>query len=509
MEIKLNDLLHKIKKIPFMAGFDENFLIDFTAFVDLRFFKKNELICEEGEYEEACCIVLFGSVGLWIKNKYGKSVEVDTLGFGEIFGEVAALSGNPRIASVISNESSEILYLDKKALFALMDASQEIRNIVNKRYRERLLRTELKKIKIFDGLPDAFFRELTECVDLITYKMDETVVSFGEDYSDFFIIIYGFAKVLVPRFEKTDSRSAGKSNSQSQSDQQEKNKEFKIAAYLPPGQYFGEVGFIEKRKRTATVIALTRLELIKISQIEFNSILSKYCDAKSLFEKVVANRKRQVIKLSENEAQGKLMDWIVSSNIIQTKAVLLIDMNKCVRCETCIDTCERLYGTSRLSLNGFKYENLLIPASCRHCHEPYCLVGCPTGAISRDFSGEVYHNNTCIGCGNCAKNCPFGNISIVDRNEKRYKPSVINKLFFKNHSKNDTRGVSVRIIDIKSENSGKPYKDQKKHRKAPLKIAAKCDNCKNFPYMGCVRNCPRGAAQRVNPREYFKELMLV
>ncbi|MBI5184604.1 MAG: 4Fe-4S binding protein [Nitrospinae bacterium] len=55
---------------------------------------------------------------------------------------------------------------------------------------------------------------------------------------------------------------------------------------------------------------------------------------------------------------------------------------------------------------------LLLPTSCRHCEDPSCMSRCPTGAISRDFSGEIYHKDFCAGCGNCAKNCPYGNISM-------------------------------------------------------------------------------------------------
>jgi CRP-like cAMP-binding protein/Pyruvate/2-oxoacid:ferredoxin oxidoreductase delta subunit len=485
---------------------DETFLIDFIRLSDFRIFRKNELICEKGEYEETSCIILSGSVGVWVKNKRGMKEKMSSLGAGEIFGEIATLSGNPRTTTIISNERSEIFYMDKKVLFKLMDYSKKIRALINKRYRERLLKTELKKIKIFDGLSNMFFEELICCVDLVTYQMGETVVSYGEKAIDFFLIIFGFAKVLIPRSGNKKGQVKDMSQSPLLSQPHNQKTGFKIASYLSPGQYFGEIGLIESRKRTATVLALTRLELVKINQAKFHSILNRYSNIKNLLEKVVVHRKRMDLKLAENASYERLMDWVVSSNVIQSDSVLLIDLNKCIMCENCIDTCRKLFGTSRLFLNGLKLKNLLIPASCRHCHDPLCLPDCPTGAILRDYSGEVYFEDFCIGCGTCAKDCPFDVIIIVNRKEKKYSHGLnaVNKIFFKTYMKNKQRGISLEVLDMNEKDKSKPL--LKKKRKPSIKIATKCDSCKGFPYMGCVQNCPSGAAQMINPIEYFKEL---
>lgn len=457
MKIKAQDLLIKLQKIPLFADLDLSFLFDFIASVDFLNFKKDEIICNEGEYEDSCCVILSGSVGVWVKNHRGVQEQVAFLGYGEIFGEIAALSGNSRIATIKSNELTEILCMDKKLLFSLMDYSKNMRVITNQRYRERLLRTELKKIKIFEDFPNMFFDELVQNVEFLTYKIDETVLSYDKEADGFFLIIFGFAKVLIPCLSKTENKT--KTTGESQAGPIEKGPNFKIAAYLAPGQFFGEVGLIEKRKRTANVSALTRLEVIKIDQALFQSILNKYSGIKNMLEKVIANRKRSNIKVEENEEYEKLMDWIVTSKIIQTDTVLLIDLSKCVKCGTCINSCERIFGTSRLALDGLKFNNILIPASCRHCRQPLCLEDCPTGAILRDFSGEVYHKDFCVGCGQCAKKCPYNNIAIVDRVEKKYKLpfKFSNKLTLRAGPRNKQRGVPLEVLDRRQGNIRKDY----------------------------------------------------
>ncbi|MBI5184605.1 MAG: hypothetical protein HZA01_02625 [Nitrospinae bacterium] len=39
--------------------------------------------------------------------------------------------------------------------------------------------------------------------------------------------------------------------------------------------------------------------------------------------------------------------------------------------------------------------------------------------------------------------------------------------------------------------------------------AAKCDMCRDYPFMGCVYNCPSDAARRVDLTEFFADLAAV
>ena len=52
-----------------------------------------------------------------------------------------------------------------------------------------------------------------------------------------------------------------------------------------------------------------------------------------------------------------------------------------------------------------------------HCKDPECLTGCPTGSIFRDPRGYVdIDPATCIGCFDCATQCPYDAISMVPKN---------------------------------------------------------------------------------------------
>ena len=55
------------------------------------------------------------------------------------------------------------------------------------------------------------------------------------------------------------------------------------------------------------------------------------------------------------------------------------------------------------------------------------MADCPPNAIHRGPDGEVFIDDTCIGCGNCQRNCPYGVIRMDKVPPK--KPSLLAWLF--------------------------------------------------------------------------------
>src|SRR2546429_9276951 len=69
-----------------------------------------------------------------------------------------------------------------------------------------------------------------------------------------------------------------------------------------------------------------------------------------------------------------------------------------------------------LKPNGRSIQHVLMPSVCLHCQDPECLTGCPTGAIARFAEGQIdIDPKTCIGCSDCANQCPYNTISMVPR----------------------------------------------------------------------------------------------
>src|SRR4051812_40662554 len=118
---------------------------------------------------------------------------------------------------------------------------------------------------------------------------------------------------------------------------------------------------------------------------------------------------------------------LIDAGLVDGTNVLVMDMDLCVRCGNCSLACHKVHGQSRLLRRGIQIErpvaigkkrlqHALVPQVCMHCADPECMTGCPTGSIFRDPLGQVdIDRETCIGCFDCATQCPYDAISMVPR----------------------------------------------------------------------------------------------
>jgi Fe-S-cluster-containing hydrogenase component 2 len=185
------------------------------------------------------------------------------------------------------------------------------------------------------------------------------------------------------------------------------------------------------------------------------------------------------------QSEGNIISFLLQQGVGEATDVLLIDESLCVRCDQCEKACADTHGNvGRLNREaGPTFKNLHVPTSCRHCEHPHCMKDCPPDAIRRSPGGEVYITDSCIGCGNCERNCPYGVIQMGIMSQE--KPSLWRWMLFGAGSE--------------------PGLFEPEQAKDAAKKAAKCDMCKDLPGgPACVRACPTGAAIRVSPEEFMR-----
>ena len=123
--------------------------------------------------------------------------------------------------------------------------------------------TQLKRIPIFENVPDEDLTVITTFATSDEFPEGAVIVKEGDYANSFMAIEEGTAKVT-------------------------RNGEH--VGELGPGDIFGEVGLIEKEKRTATVEATSRVRLIKIEHWELQRMKKKMPDVYEKIERVAAER---------------------------------------------------------------------------------------------------------------------------------------------------------------------------------------------------------------------------
>ncbi len=217
----------------------------------------------------------------------------------------------------------------------------------------------------------------------------------------------------------------------------------------------GEMGLFENKPRSATCVVYCHPEakfgethLFYIPKDLFTDLLDP-----QHIRNVMATRQQS------EQSRLRLSVWQESANaqrfeelgLMQGQKLMLIDLDRCTRCDKCVEACVTTHsppgmlgrlvesilpasllswtpfgntgprdGRSRLFLDGPRIQihdedgtrNYLVPATCRQCKDPVCLVGCPVGSIHKGPNGQIVIEDWCIGCTKCATNCPYNSIQM-------------------------------------------------------------------------------------------------
>jgi Fe-S-cluster-containing hydrogenase component 2/CRP-like cAMP-binding protein len=473
-----------------------------------RLLKPGEVLCREGEYASTAYLIQSGKFEIqfnrkskpsptpggtpsngWLSRLLGRnsSPAVPVLATGSdaksnsqekkiyrgvedvILGEMACLNRYPRTATVVAVEESEVIEIGSNILY-MLQRNHTSRKILNEAYRRHALNSDLERLPIFQYFTKEEAKKIAAGVELMSVEPGQPIFREGEIGEDLFLVRLGYVKV---------SRMQGMRE--------------QIVNYIGPGNLdggigvFGEISALTRLYmqeladecqqygyvpgvRTSSCTALDHVELVRISGKQLAGIAG----SNPAFKKALIDRAHQLLELDfkREPSDNTTMASFVSQGLYNAQSLLVLDLESCTRCDECTKACADAHGgETRLVREGLRFENFLVATSCRSCTDPYCLVGCPVNAIFREGNKEIVIEDHCIGCGQCATNCPYGNITMYGHQEG-YRIEGNEKI---------------------------PVIRQK---------AATCDQCKSIGGSPrCVYSCPHDAAFRMTGEQLRKAVL--
>jgi len=487
--LKADELL----KIPVFKGVSGTFLELNRGAIVKRRFREREVICREGEFGSTAFYIVDGLARVSISSPIAhvktqggakgffkrltstlvgrdedkreeeardRTIPIDAsvdlsygnpiaeLGPGDLFGEMTCMNFYPRSATVVA-ESDVVAYEMLRNVLDIMLKNKTFRAQLDETYRRRALENHLRGVPMFTDLSPEFISHLKESVELQRFAPGQTIVQQGEAADSFYLVRIGFVKV-------SENYPGGEM----------------VVAYLSRGDYFGEIGLLGGGVRTATCTALDHVELVRISGDDFRDMVARFPSVRAGLEAIAAERS------AANQQRLQMVhsvpiDQFLSQGLMEAQSLLILDLQNCTRCDACVNACADAHdGVTRLVRDGLRFDRYLVATSCRQCRDPLCMVGCPVGSIRRRNSLEVIIEDWCIGCGLCARNCPYGNINLHPFEVLAEDPANIGR------------------------------------KKAVIKQkATSCDLCTHLKEPSCVYACPHDAAHRVDPKTFFAEML--
>lgn len=131
---------------------------------------------------------------------------------------------------------------------------------------DRILKI-LQENNLFKQLSSEALSNIAPNCTLLKYKSGDTVVKEGDVSDSIFIIAEG---INVVKKIKADGQDT-------------------ILAYLLPGQTFGEMGVIQETPRTATVVALSETEVLKVEASYFTEVIKRHGEVGLYLAKMLSN----------------------------------------------------------------------------------------------------------------------------------------------------------------------------------------------------------------------------
>ncbi len=453
------DLINLIQaNLPIFAKLTKLQVRDFLVGSNIHMKQKGEVAFERNEYTNSFWAIVDGAVGIEVNP--ANPNEVVTLKTGEFFGEMGLISGRRRTATVRARQPSLLLEVPRSIMIRLRNTVPEVRRAIDEVAIVRQIQTYLAPKVSRDMLAD-----VVATAEVANFKKGDILIEQGKEDDCVYLIRSG--SVVV-------SRSDGAKET--------------VLSYVPAGNYVGEMAMLKRQPRSATVKAAVALEAIRMKSDALRALMEHNPEIRTQLEATLRARTVANVTREEKGAVGGMTDFLMKQGLGEATDVLLIDESLCVRCDNCEKACaETHHGVSRLNREaGPTFANVHVPTSCRHCEHPHCMKDCPADAILRAPTGEVFITDSCIGCGNCERNCPYSVIQMAAT--PPHKPSLWQWLLF---------GLGSGPGEDKSPEALK--------KRTGGKHAVKCDMCKGIDGgPACVRACPTGAAIRVSPKEFLE-----
>ncbi len=456
-DVAVDEVLQTIQSnVPLLSHMSalqfREFMIDSTV----HRVKAGDEIFHRNDYTNSVYSIVDGRVNVQI-NPDDPS-EVVLLKKGSFFGEMGLIAGRRRTATIAAHTDCFLVETPRRAMLRLISSIPGAKQVLDRAAIYRQIQTHLAP-----NIEKTLLSEIVELATIENFSAGDIVITEGETSDDAYLIRSG--SMAISRL------IAGRTT---------------VLSYVPSGNYVGEMALLTDAPRSATVKATVASEVIKIDGKAFRGLLER---EPALRRQIETKFQERVVENLDTEAQpeaGDVMDFLINQGVGEASDVLLIDESLCVRCDNCEKACAETHGgVSRLNREaGPTFETLHVPTSCRHCEHPHCMSDCPADAIHRAQDGEVFIDDTCIGCGNCAGNCPYGVIQMAY--PKPEKPGLLSWLLLGRGS-----GPGEDKTPVPKEEGARS-------------TATKCDMCKDIAGgPSCVSACPTGAAIRVNPADFL------
>jgi CRP-like cAMP-binding protein len=276
-----------LRGVPLFADLPRDAIQGISKRLLLRHVPKDELIYAEGTLGEALYIIESGQVRIASDAESEREVFAH-LQAGDFFGEMALLTGKSRSSAARAETNTNLWMLYRSDFDELLVQYPAISLALSRTLSERLAQADqrfverhLRRMSLLVGLSSKQLEDVSARLRPVKYRSGEVILTEGTPGDVMYLIEWGRVEVL----SKTDGRS-------------------RVLAVLGEGDFFGEMALLTGSPRSATVRAVTDVDLLALYQPDFDELVLKYPTLTVTLGRVLSQRLNRADEYLAGELAG-------------------------------------------------------------------------------------------------------------------------------------------------------------------------------------------------------------
>jgi CRP-like cAMP-binding protein len=265
----------RLTSMPLFAGLPEEALWAVAGRLLLQHVPSGQYVFSQGAAGDALYLVDSGNIEIVSGSGLTQTV-LARLGPDEFFGEMALLTGKPRSSSARATAHTNLWVLYRSDFDDLVNRYPSVSLALSKALSERLAtmdrrftETHLRGLKLLAGLSAQQLEDVSSRLKAARFRQGEAVVREGEPGEEMYFLESGRVQIV---------RGHG--------------AEATVLDELGAGDLFGEMALLTGSPRSATVIAVSEVNVWALSRADFDQLVGVYPHLALALSRLLSERLR-------------------------------------------------------------------------------------------------------------------------------------------------------------------------------------------------------------------------
>lgn len=251
----MQPVIDSLRSLPLFSFLPGNTIAEMVGKMRNRHLREGEVLFRQGEAGGTMYVITSGSVKISLEDPHGRELVLMHRSPYEVIGEISLVDLEPRAATVTADTPLGLLSLTHEDLIAALgqqyaSAWETMQAIVTEMRIDYQAQT-LQKLPLFGDLPQDMLKEIARKMAQRALGKDEELFHKGDPGDALYVIRTGWVKIVT----------------------ENAHGEELILNQCGPSDAIGEMALVDGQPRSASVIAQSDTEILRLSRDDFLSVL--------------------------------------------------------------------------------------------------------------------------------------------------------------------------------------------------------------------------------------------